>query len=92
MIRYIVQLSLTRAHRRQAYEKTDDRLKFDALYMGATAVTCLIRSVILLPLLPLLPRPALPCPAAIDARLVLPHLPLVLCLPSCNVDGLRVEV
>lgn len=27
----------------KAYEKTDDRLKFDALYMGATAVTCLIR-------------------------------------------------
>jgi hypothetical protein len=26
-----------------AYEKMDDRLKFDALYMGATAVTCLIR-------------------------------------------------
>mmetsp|Transcript_587 Transcript_587/g.1433 ORF Transcript_587/g.1433 Transcript_587/m.1433 type:complete len:264 (-) Transcript_587:151-942(-) len=27
----------------KAYEKMDDRLKFDALYMGATAVTCLIR-------------------------------------------------
>jgi len=26
-----------------AYERMDDRLKFDALYMGATAVTCLIR-------------------------------------------------
>ncbi|EKX54962.1 hypothetical protein GUITHDRAFT_91497 [Guillardia theta CCMP2712] len=26
-----------------AYEQMDDRLKFDALYMGATAVTCLIR-------------------------------------------------
>jgi len=27
----------------KAYEKMDDRLKFDALYMGATAVTCMIR-------------------------------------------------
>eukprot|EP00293_Proteomonas_sulcata_P010852 CAMPEP_0184307608 /NCGR_PEP_ID=MMETSP1049-20130417/16319_1 /TAXON_ID=77928 /ORGANISM="Proteomonas sulcata, Strain CCMP704" /LENGTH=254 /DNA_ID=CAMNT_0026620133 /DNA_START=485 /DNA_END=1249 /DNA_ORIENTATION=+ len=27
-----------------AYEKMDARLKFDALYMGATAVTCLIRN------------------------------------------------
>mmetsp|Transcript_12854 Transcript_12854/g.31249 ORF Transcript_12854/g.31249 Transcript_12854/m.31249 type:complete len:258 (-) Transcript_12854:56-829(-) len=26
-----------------AYERMDERLKFDALYMGATAVTCLIR-------------------------------------------------
>jgi len=28
----------------KAYERMDDRLKLDALYMGATAVTCLIRS------------------------------------------------
>jgi protein phosphatase PTC1 len=28
---------------RKAYERMDSRLKFDALYMGATAVTCLIR-------------------------------------------------
>mmetsp|Transcript_58074 Transcript_58074/g.136399 ORF Transcript_58074/g.136399 Transcript_58074/m.136399 type:complete len:283 (-) Transcript_58074:54-902(-) len=28
----------------KAYERMDDRLKFEALYMGATAVTCLIRT------------------------------------------------
>jgi len=28
----------------KAYERMDDRLKFDCLYMGATAVTCLIRT------------------------------------------------
>mmetsp|Transcript_48287 Transcript_48287/g.98602 ORF Transcript_48287/g.98602 Transcript_48287/m.98602 type:complete len:258 (-) Transcript_48287:113-886(-) len=28
----------------EAYARMDDRLKFDALYMGATAVTCLIRT------------------------------------------------
>eukprot|EP00287_Rhodomonas_sp_CCMP768_P009698 CAMPEP_0196718002 /NCGR_PEP_ID=MMETSP1091-20130531/1300_1 /TAXON_ID=302021 /ORGANISM="Rhodomonas sp., Strain CCMP768" /LENGTH=115 /DNA_ID=CAMNT_0042058545 /DNA_START=121 /DNA_END=465 /DNA_ORIENTATION=- len=27
-----------------AYQRMDDRLKYDALYMGATAVTCLIRA------------------------------------------------
>mmetsp|Transcript_29581 Transcript_29581/g.59743 ORF Transcript_29581/g.59743 Transcript_29581/m.59743 type:complete len:262 (+) Transcript_29581:120-905(+) len=27
-----------------AYQRMDDRLKFEALYMGATAVTCLIRT------------------------------------------------
>uniref|UniRef100_A0A6U2DHD6 PPM-type phosphatase domain-containing protein n=1 Tax=Hemiselmis andersenii TaxID=464988 RepID=A0A6U2DHD6_HEMAN len=27
----------------KAYEKTDERLRFDALYMGATAVTCMVR-------------------------------------------------